>query len=209
MSKTIFRVENGVLAFDLVDTAAVGYLPTWQAPAGAKLPDVDPADYDTSPQSFGCQVVTGVLTSTAQSTTENLDGTWCDLPEVVTIAGEDTFSAVMDVYQDPTVALGLSAWLYEHRGQDAYVYFGMGPGAGQPPVAVGVVTLSSVSIGGGRQAARAQVTFPFKAAPDIQFGTTAEWRVVFGDRSPAVDGPPPLGDDQAADDVDDELVDVS
>jgi len=194
MPKTVFRVENGVLAFELVDPAASGYLPSWQAPDGDELPDVDPADYTTAAQSFQCQLVTGVLTATPQSTTENLDGTWCDLPEVITITAEDTFSAALDVYQDPNI-VGLAAWLYEHRGKDAYAYFGMGPAAGQPPVAVGVVTLASVSLGGGRAAARAQVTFPFKSAPDVQFGTAAAWRVVFGDRAkPPVSGPPPLAD---------------
>jgi hypothetical protein len=69
---------------------------------------------------------------------------------------------------------------------------GMGINNG-PPVAIGVVTLSSATIGGGRSANRAQTTFPFKAAPDIQFGDTTAWRVVFGDGSPAIDGPPPPG----------------
>jgi hypothetical protein len=188
VSKTIFRVENGILAFELVDTAAVGYDPAWQAPGGKVLPTVAPADYDTSTDSFQCQVVTGVLQATPQSTTENLDGTWCDLPEVVTIQGEDTFAVALDVYQDPN-AVGLSAYLYEHRGAKAYAYFGMGPSSGVPPIAIGVVTLASVSIGGGRQAARGQVTFPFDRAPDVQFGSAAEWRVVFGDRdTPPVDG---------------------
>lgn len=202
MSKTIFRIENGVLAFELVDTAAVGYLPTWQAPGGKTLPSVTAADYDTSTDSFQCQVVTGVLQSSPQSTTENLDGTWCDLPEVVTIVGEDTFAVALDVYQDPNI-VGLSAYLYEHRGEQAYAYFGMGANAG-PPIAIGVVTLSSVSIGGGRAAARAQVTFPFAGAPDVQFGSAAAWRIVFGDRAiPAVDGPGGAG--LEADDEDTEL----
>jgi len=198
MSKTIFRIENGVLAFELVDTAAVGYLPSWQAPMGAVLPTVTAADYDTAADNFQCQVVTGVLQSTPQSTTENLDGTWCDLPEVVTIAGEDTFAVAMDVYQDPN-AVGLAAYLYENRGKKAYAYFGMGTNPGDPPTAIGVVTLSAVSIGGGRAANRAQVTWPFDRAPDIQFGTPAASRVVFGDKSiPAIDVPPGLAADEAA-----------
>jgi len=189
MSKTVFRIENGVLAFELVDTAAVGYLPSWQAPTGAKLPAVDVADYDTSTDSFQCQVVTGVLTSTPQSTTETIDGTWCDMPESVIVPGADTFNVALDVYTDPNT-VGLSAYLYEHRGKDAYVYLGMGLNPGDPPVAVGVATLAAASIGGGRAANRAQVTFPFKAAPDIQFGDATASRVVFGDGSTPVDVPP-------------------
>lgn len=199
MSKTIFRIENGVLAFELVDTLAVGYLPSWQAPDGKVLPTVTAADYDTSTDSFQCQLVTGVLQSTPQSTTENLDGTWCDLPEVITIAGEDTFAVALDVYQDPNI-VGLSAYLYEHRGAKAYAYFGMGTNPGDPPTAIGVVTLSAVSVGGGRAANRAQVTFPFDKAPDIQFGNATESRVVFGDKSiPPVDVPGTVVADADAD----------
>jgi hypothetical protein len=202
MSKTIFRIENGVLALELVDTTALGYDPAWQAPAGAVLPTVTAADYDTASSSFQCQVVTGVLQATPQSTTENLEGTWCDLPEVVTISGEDTFAVALDVYQDPNT-IGLAAYLYENRGRKAYAYFGMGTNPGDPPVATGVVTLAAVSIGGGRQAARAQVTFPFDRAPDVQFGTAAEWRIVWGDRdTPPTDGPTPLGADTEAAEAD-------
>jgi hypothetical protein len=207
VSKTIFRIENGILAFELVDTAAVGYDPAWQAPGGKVLPVLTPADYDTSTESFQCQVVTGVLQSTPQTTTENLDGTWCDLPEVITVAGEDTFAVALDVYQDPN-KVGLSAYLYEHRGQLAYAYFGMGTAEGVPPIAVGVVTLASVSLGGGRSAARAQVTFPFRSAPDVQFGTAAEWRIVWGDRAKApVDSVVTAADD--VDETDDETADVA
>jgi hypothetical protein len=202
VSKTIFRIENGVLAFELVDTAAVGYLPTWQAPMGGVLPTVTAADYDTSTDSFQCQLVTGVLQSTPQSTTENLDGTWCDLPEVITIAGEDTFGVALDVYQDANI-VGLAAYLYENRGKKAYAYFGMGTNPGDPPTAIGVVTLSAVAVGGGRQANRAQVTFPFDRAPDIQFGNATASRVVFGDRdTPAIDVPGVVVADADADAAD-------
>lgn len=186
MSKTLFKITDGVFALDLVgDTDD----PAWQAPAGAVLPDVDVTDYDAATTGFGCQVVTGVLTSTPNQTSENIDGTWCDLPETVAVVGEDTFSVAWDYYQDPNI-VGLSAYLYEHRGKRAYLYFGAG-GDGTPPTAVGVVTLSSGSIGGGRNAARSQVTFPFERAPDIQFGTATAGRIVFGNKdTPAVPVPP-------------------
>lgn len=207
MSKTVFRITDGAFALSVVDEAAVGYLDAWQAPGGAELPDVTPDDYpDSVGKTFQCQIVTGQLTSTQNANTENLDGTWCDLPEVVNIAGEDSFAFALDLYQDPNV-LGLSAYLYEHRGKVAYLYAGMGSAAA-PPVAIGKVTLSSATIGGGRSANRAQVTFPFTAAPDIMFGTAAAYRIVPGDRSAPTTGPV-LGDDQAADDDDVELVDAS
>lgn len=201
MSKTLFKITDGKFALALVGDADD---PAWQAPTGGVLPDVAVADYDTETASFACQVVTGVLTSTENVTTENIDGTWCDPPEVAQIVGEDSFAIEWDVYQDPNV-VGLNAYLYEHRGKRAYAYFGAG-GDGVPPTAVGVVTLKSASIGGGRGAARAQVKFPFERAPDIQFGTATAGRVVFGDKdTPPVDVPVvPL----AADDDVDQLEDV-
>lgn len=199
MSKTLFRIENGKFGLSIVDTAAVGYDPSWQTPDDVGLPDVRLSDYDagTTP-AFACQIVTGVLTATENVTTETVDGTWCDPPEARQIVGEDTFAVEWDLYQDPTVADGLSSFLYEHRGERAFVYFGAG-GDGVPPTAVGVVTLKAASIGGGRGNARAQVSFPFDRAPDIQFGTTADWRIVYGDKAtPPLDGgtPPALAADE-------------
>ena len=43
----IWQIEDGVLAFKVVDTAAVGYLPSWNAPAGKTELTVAMADYDT------------------------------------------------------------------------------------------------------------------------------------------------------------------
>lgn len=195
-TKTVFKITGGALAFELVDTAAVGYDPGWQAPAGGVFPDVTPAEYDTGTDGFQCQVVTGQVTSTQNSSSETLDGTWCDLPETVNTPQEDTFAVALDVYQDPNRPDGLSAWLYEHRGKEAYVYVGMAAPAGAttvPPAAIGIVTVSSATIGGGRSANRAQVTFPFKRAPDVIFGTPAAWRIVPGDRSAPTDGPDPEG----------------
>jgi hypothetical protein len=192
-SKTVFRIDQGAaLAFELVDPAAVGFDPAWQAPLGKELPTVLPSDYSTGTDGFQCQVVTGTLTSTQNSTTETLDGTWCDLPETINVAGEDTFAVALDIYQDPNRPDGLSAFLFTNRGKDAFVYIGMAPPSGTatvPPAAIGVVTLSSATIGGGRSANRAQVTFPFKAAPDVMFGTAADWIVVPGDRGTPTTGP--------------------
>lgn len=203
--KTIFRIENGQMALSLVEE---GDPATWQAPGGLVLPAVTPADYpDSVGKTFQCQVVTGQLTSTQNSSTENLDGTWCDLPEVVTIPAEDTFAWALDLYQDPN-ALGISAYLYENRGRDAYLYAGMGS-PGVPPIGIGVVTLSAATIGGGRGAARAQVTFPFKRAPDIMFGTAAAWRIVPGDRSAPIDGPEPGPGLLVDEDLDEDLEGVA
>jgi hypothetical protein len=205
VSKTLFKIEAGVFGLALVDTAAVGYLPTWQAPMGGVLPDVALADYDPLSDGFSCQVVTGVLTATENVTTENIDGTWCDLPSVAQIVGEDSFAVAWDAYQDPNDRDGLTAYCYQHRGEKAYVYFGAG-GDAVPPTAIGVVTIKAMGIGGGRTAARSQVTFPFDRAPDIQFGTTTSYRIVFGDKAT----PPVLLPITTTADADDgELVDAS
>ena len=203
MSKTLFKIENGKFGLALV---GAGDDPTWQTPGGADPAEVTMADYDTEASGFACQVVTGVLSATANTTTENIDGTWCDLPEVKTVTGEDSFSVAWDAYQDPN-AIGLAAYLYQHRGAKAYLYFGAG-GDGVPPTAFGVVTLTSMGIGGGRSAARSQFTMAFDRAPDIMFGTAAAWLLVYGDKSkPPVEGPPPAPGALADTDIETETVD--
>ena len=47
MPATIFQIEDGTIAFDLVDTAAVGYIDAWQAPDGKTAATAVLADYDT------------------------------------------------------------------------------------------------------------------------------------------------------------------
>ena len=188
MTKTLFKIENGVVALALVDPAAIGYDPGWQAPGGKVLPTVAQADYDPTTTGYGCQLVTGVVSATQNTTSETVDGTWCDLPETQTIAGADTWSAAWDHYQDATLADGLSAYLFEHAGKDAYLYVACG-GDQVPPAFIGVVTLSASSIGGGRSANRSQVTMQFKRKPDGQFGTAADWKVIPGDGSTTTTGP--------------------
>lgn len=199
MSVTLFKIEAGVFGLALVDTAAVGYDPAWQAPMGAVLPGVDMSDYDPLSDGFSCQVVTGVLTATENVTTENIDGTWCDLPSVAQIVGEDSFAVAWDAYQDPQDRDGLTAWCYQYRGRKAYLYFGAG-GDATPPTAIGVVTVKAMGIGGGRTSARSQVTFPFDRAPDIMFGTKTTYRIVFGDKAtPPVQLPVTVADAELVD----------
>ena len=43
----VVQITNGIIAFKRVDTAAVGYLPAWNAPAGKAASAVTMADYET------------------------------------------------------------------------------------------------------------------------------------------------------------------
>ena len=193
----LFKIENGAIGLDLVDTAAVGYLDTWQAPGGKTFPAVALADYDPLTTGYGCQQVTGVVAATANNTTNNIDGTWCAAPSVETIVGADSWTVAWDLYQDPTDPDGLVAYLYEHAGKDAYL--GVFCNGDASPVAfVGKVTLSAASIGGGRNANRSQVTFAFKRKPDAWFGIPTDWKIVPGDGTASTAGPPPLAADAAA-----------
>jgi hypothetical protein len=192
----LFKIENGVVALDLVDTAAIGYDPAWQAPTGKEFPTVAVADYDPATAGYACQQVTGVVAATSNTTTENIDGTWCALPAVKTIQGADSWSVAWDLYQDATDPDGIVAYLYEHAGKDAYLYVGCG-GDAKPVAFIGVVTLSAASIGGGRQANRSQVTFQYKNKPDGWFGTLTDWKIIPGDGSASTAGPPPLADTAA------------
>jgi len=193
MSHNTFKIQNGKLAFELVDEAAVGYLEEWQTPTGVTLPTIGIAAYDPSTAGYGCQLVTGVVESTQNSTSTTEDGGWCDEPTTVVTVGEPSFALRIDAWQDVTSTASFSAFLYRNRGKDAYVYVDMG-GNGAAGRVVGVVTLDAGSIGGGRNANRMTPSFPFRHAPDVEF---ASGEVVLG-----------YGDDVVALEADAELEDV-
>lgn len=187
----LFKIENGVVALDLVDTAT--HQTGWQAPTGKTFPTVTSADYDPTTVGYACQQVTGVVAATSNTTTEQLDGTWCALPQTQVIQGADSWSVAWDLYQDATDPDGIVAYLFQHAGKDAYLYVACG-GDAAPVAFIGVVTLSAASIGGGRSPNRSQVTFNYKAKPDGWFGTLTDWKIVPGDGSAATAGPGVLAD---------------
>lgn len=180
----IFRIPigaTGTFALSIVDRADSGYLDSWQAPDGKRLPAAVVADYASDSGTWKCQVTGSTLTSSPNITTSERAGTFCEAPGQSTVVGEDTFTIDLGFFQDPHVRDGLSAFLYENRTKEAYVYFGAD--GDNPPRMIGRIRLVSGSIGGDAHTdLTATTSFPLMSAPDIQFGTSGSNRVVRGDR---------------------------
>lgn len=175
----IFTIEHGELGLKIVDTAELGYLDTWQAPGGAGVDEVTLADYDTGSGGFTCQMTAGALTAAANTTTQDIPATFCSPARSVPQPGETSYSLDLSFLQDPNVAIGLSAYLYENDTLEAYAYFGMDNG--EPPRMIGRVRLSAGTIGGeARATLTADVSLPLVRRPDIEFGNATTSRIVLG-----------------------------
>lgn len=175
----IFSIEQGELGLALVDTAAVGYLDSWQAPGGKAVDAVVLADYDTGSTGWTCQATAGALTASPNTTTQDIPATFCSPARSVPQPGETSYSVDISFLQDPNVAIGLSAYLYENDTMEAFVYFGLDDG--NPPRLIGRVRLAAGTIGGeARATLTADVSLPLVRRPDIEFGDGTTSRVVLG-----------------------------
>lgn len=175
----IFQIEQGEIGLALVDKAAVGYLDSWQAPTGKTVDLVTLADYDTGSAGWTCQTTAGALTASANTTTQDIPATFCAPARSTPQPGETSYSVDLSFLQDPNVAAGLSAYLYEHDTLEAYVYFGMDNS--NPPRMIGRVRLAAGTVGGDARATlTADVSLPLTRRPDIEFGDATTSRIVLG-----------------------------
>lgn len=189
MSAQKFMVTNGVLGLEPVNTAAVGYLPEWQAPGGKDIGAVSMSDYPDA-AGFSCQVVTAVLEPTPNETTRNDDQTLCEAaaPAPVVVVGEPSFVLSVDMYTDPNQPDGLASFLFEHRTKPCYVYFGAN-GDAVPSALIGVVTVQpSALYGGAKDPNRATLSLPFQRTPDVVTGTPTGWKIMYGDHTASESG---------------------
>lgn len=171
MSTVVFKITNGQLGLSLVDTSAVGYLDSWQAPAGMNVDEVQISDYADS-AAFACQITSGQITSSANVTTNTRAATWCSASVPTTSTGQSGFGLDLAIFQDPQVVAGISRYLYENDAREAYVFVGLD--GGNPPRAIGRVDLVAGAFGGaGDEELTATATLTFKRKPTIEFGTTA------------------------------------
>jgi hypothetical protein len=171
----IFQIEQGTIAFSIVDTAEAGYDALWQAPGGATVDTADVADYEAGSASWSCQATSGALTASQDTTTVDVPATFCNPARSIPQPASTSYSLDLSFLQDPNVAAGLSAFLFEHDTEEAYVLFGMG-GAGatllNPPKLIGRVRLVAGTIGGAaRSNLTADVSLPLTMKPQIMFGS--------------------------------------
>jgi hypothetical protein len=185
MSSTIFRIEDGILALSLVDPDAVGYAADWQTPGGLEVDVVTVATYTTvDGNDFSCQVTSGALNATPNTTDDTTPATFCG-PEVTTTSvGVTSYALDATILQDPQVSAGISAYLFEHDTKEAYFYLGLA-GDGNPPAAVGRARVVAGAFGGdARVTLTATLSLPVSSKPDIWFGDATTTRVVKGDGTP-------------------------
>ena len=172
----IFKIYDGQLGLKLVDRAAVGYMDTWRAPAGKTVDTVTLADYETSSSTFMCQVTSAQITSSPDTTTEDVEATMCAPAKTIPTPGESTFAIDVGALSDLNVAAGLQRFAFEHDAEECYLYVGFN--GTDPPRAIGRVMMASLPIGGDMRAKMlGTVTWPFTGKPQIEFGdatTSAE-----------------------------------
>jgi hypothetical protein len=177
----VFKIEDGVLCFKLVGS---GDTATWQTPAGEAITSVTPSDYATGGGTFSCQVTSGALTASPNTTDDTTPATFCS-PEVTTTnVGVTSYTLDATFLQDLNIdpALSLSRYLFEHDTKLAY--FLLGFDGVNPPKAVGKLRLVSGAIGGdARVTLTATVSLPLNNKPDIEFGNATTHTVVMGDGS--------------------------
>ena len=145
-----------------------------------------------------CQTTSGALTAAQDTTTVDVPATFCQPARTIPQPAETSYSLDLSFLQDPNIAAGLSAYLFEHDTEEAYVLFGMSDNTGTlPPKMIGRVRLVSGTIGGAARAdLTADVSLPLTRKPQIMFGTGATTSII-------PPNPAPLGataqDEQTAD----------
>lgn len=172
----VFQIENGQFALSPVDRAAVGYTDAWQAPAGKTAATATLADYvngDDGALNFGCQITSGALKASKQSSTVERPATFCAAAGSTSVAQETTYTLDVEFLQDVTVRNGISAFCAAHDTDEAYFLLALDAGA-NPPRAVGRVNIHDTGFGGTPRANLTDsVSFDCTRKPDRLYGTIA------------------------------------
>jgi hypothetical protein len=176
----IFQIENGQFGLAMVDTDEVGYLDSWQAPGGVTVDVATLADYEAASASWSCQITSGALEASPDTTTTDVPATWCEPAETIPAPGKTSFTFTATFLQDPNVVDGLNAFLFEHDTEEAYIFAGLD--GLNPPRLIGRCRLAAGTIGGeARTSLTADLSLPMSRKPTIEFGNAASSRIVAGD----------------------------
>jgi len=179
MSSHIFRIENGVLALSLVGDADDA---DWQTPGGITVDLITLAAYTTDPAEgidLSCQVTSGALMSSPNTTTDTTPATFCSPEQTTTSVGVTSFTLDVSLLPDEDIAAGVSAFLYEHDTEE--VYFLLGLDGVNPPKAVGRARCVAAQVGGDPKVTRTvSISLPVLRRPDIEFGNATTSRIVYG-----------------------------
>ena len=148
----IWQIESGVLAFSVVDTGEVGYLPTWNAPAGKTAETAAIADYEAESDSWSCQVTVECCLHPADTTTTDVAATFCAPARVIPTPGETSYTLDVEFLQDPNVATGPLPIPVRARHRRGVLCSGLN--GALPPKAVGRVRLQAGAFGGAARTTR-------------------------------------------------------
>lgn len=173
---TVFKIEKGLLALSLVGDTDQS---AWQAPGGLTVDTATVADYLTGGGDFSCQVTSGQLVASPNTTDDTTPATFCS-PEITTTSvGVTSYTLDASILQDPNVAAGISRYLFEHDTELAYFFLGLDDV--NPPRAIGRVRLVAGAFGGdARVTLTADLSLPVERKPDIEFGDATSSVVITG-----------------------------
>lgn len=172
----VFNIEAGKMALAMVGDSDPK---DWQAPGGKTLDTVTLADYEAAGINFSCQVTSGAINSSPNTTNKTTPATFCE-PEVTTTqVGVTSYTLDTSFLQDPQVKRGISRFLFENDTKLAYFYLGLDNE--NPPKAIGRVRVIAGSIGGdARTDLTATLSLPLETKPDIEFGVEGDSEIVTG-----------------------------
>ena len=179
MDPAVLSIEDtGLVAFTLVDRAAVGYSDTWQAPGGKTALTAVLADYtDAAAASWSCQITSGKLTPSKQSTRRDRAATFCAAASSTVSVGQSTWALDVAFFQDAHVRDGLTSYLVENDTAEAF--FLLGVDGANPPRGIGRVRLVAGGFGGEPRADLTDsVSLDVVRKPDFAFGSTGSTRLV-------------------------------
>jgi hypothetical protein len=175
----VFQITEGQVALAVVDRLAVGYTDSWMAPGGKTAATAALADYEGG-KNFGCQITSGKLTASKQSTNTETPATFCAPGSNTAQAQLTSYALDLEFLQDATVRDGISAFLYENDAKEAFFLLSLRDGV-EPPRAVGRINLHAAGFGGAPRANLTDtVSFDCKGKPDILFGSTGSTRLITG-----------------------------
>lgn len=169
MDPVVFQITDATLALAVVDKTAVGYSDAWQAPGGKTATTTTLADFPDA-DSFSCQITSGRLTASKQSTTIDVPATFCGPASSRVQPGQTRYTLDADFLQDITVRDGWQAFLAANDASEAYFLLSL-DGDTNPPRAVGRVNLHDTGFGGAPRANLTDsVSFDCTRKPDRLFG---------------------------------------
>lgn len=177
-----FKIDEGVFALAIVDTAAVGYNEDWQAPAGHTVQTAVLTDYTAATAQWSCQIQEATIDASANANDETLEATWCEPQKVIPNPGETSFAINGTYVSDPHVEAGLWAFLYAHDTKEAYFMMGLA-GEDAPPKAIGRCRVIASSFGG---AGRVTLTSTLNGLPlsrryDAWVGSATDSSIITAD----------------------------